>query len=1113
MSMTSAPGPHDPADADSREATITGSHAGAELPPGTVLAGRFRIERLLGIGGMGVVYLATDQALGVPVAVKLLRLELANRPDAFERFRQELLLARQVSSPHVVRIHDIAQDQGRWLISMDAVDGQPLDKILDARSPLPVEEALAITRQIALGLAAAHARGVIHRDLKPSNILIDANGAAYISDFGIARSLGTSGLTQTGAVVGTPEYLSPEQARAQPVDARSDLYALGLLLYEMLAGKPAFSGGTQAESLTQRLVGPPTPIRRQRADAPAWVERLIDRLLRTNPAHRLQSADAVVKAIDSREVPRDFRPGRRTGLAVAALALLAVAGFFAWKYQHLSPVAPPPPNRLVVLPVDNATGDAALAAPLVAYDEQLRQSLATLPDLVVVDGERVDQAIAQLGLPDSRISDVTTVALLREVPATQVLRPRLERASGGYRFSASLKLADSPAVDIDTTAKPDLLASAAELTRGVAKALRPDGNPPATLLPDKLPALARYGEALQERRQGRLGSALEKFTAATAADPAYASAWLAQAQTAFGSANLDVSANAAEHGAQLAPPEPLRSQLEQWRTLANGDDLATVIAQQAARVKAQPDDLDALLRLAVLRGENGDYPAAIADLRRLLARDGGDPRASFLLGKYSILHGDLRPAVDEYLVRAMVLYKRSRNVFGEAEAVNALGVGFSRLGQTAEAEEQYRKAVELRHALGDRRGEASSLRNLAQMATIQGHFDQAQAQLAQARSLFEALGDRNGLSATDNDLGLLAEERGDYTTALEAYRRTLHSREQSGDADGVAESLNNIGFSNYQLGDYDSAQVFWQQALDAFTKLQDMNGIVRVQQNLGLLKIATGQWPESRRLLAASLATAERQQMVEEAAVSRRNLAELELTEGHLAKALDQLDHAGTLFAQREDHRGLVDTGLLRVHALLAANAVDRAAQARTGLEPLLADASDEQRALATLLQAEIAERRNDAVGAQKLSIEAQRLAATSGVRAVQIQAAIRMPDSSTADADSVAALGNVPLRLSWLKHSMARRLAAGDAKAASANYREAETALAGHSDSVDAFALHWLGAQALAKAGDQAAATAARAHAAEALQNLREGLSGDFLSSFDATPDVRAFEEAGHGP
>ena len=259
------------------DATATGLYAHNDFAPGSVLADRFRIESILGVGGMGVVYRATDQALGVPVALKLLRPELMHRADAFERFRQELLLARQVSSPHVVRIHDLARHDGQWLISMDYVEGESLDRRLDRDGPLPVEDALRITRQLAEGLGAAHAKGVIHRDLKPSNVLLDGEGNAYISDFGVARSLATSGMTQSGTVVGTPDYLSPEQARGEPVDARSDLYALGLILYEMLAGKPPFAGGTVSEILAQRMMRTPAPVSDVRPETPAWTARLLRR--------------------------------------------------------------------------------------------------------------------------------------------------------------------------------------------------------------------------------------------------------------------------------------------------------------------------------------------------------------------------------------------------------------------------------------------------------------------------------------------------------------------------------------------------------------------------------------------------------------------------------------------------------------------------------------------------------------------------------------------------------------------------------------------------------------------------------------------------------------------
>jgi len=373
-------------------ATQTGLYTQADLPVGTLVAGRFRIQAVLGVGGMGVVYRATDEALHVPVALKVLRPELASRPDAFERFRQELLLARQVSSPHVVRIHDLAQHEGRWLISMDFVEGESLDRRLDRDGTLSVDEALRIAADIARGLSAAHDKGVVHRDLKPANVLLDGQGAAYIGDFGVARSLAGTGMTATGAVVGTPEYLSPEQARGVQVDARSDLYALGLILYEMLVGTPPFSGGTSAEILAQRLVRTPDPVSRKRPGVPAWVVRLVDRLVRTQPSHRFQHARDVVAAIERRDVPRDFRPGRPLALATAAVVAVAAAGggWWWWSTQQAKPVATAvagiaeskPLQRLLVLPIEGGTDDRAVAARLAAAGAHLQIGRASCRERV-----------------------------------------------------------------------------------------------------------------------------------------------------------------------------------------------------------------------------------------------------------------------------------------------------------------------------------------------------------------------------------------------------------------------------------------------------------------------------------------------------------------------------------------------------------------------------------------------------------------------------------------------------------------------------------------------------------------------------------------------------------
>ncbi|HXT19661.1 MAG TPA: serine/threonine-protein kinase, partial [Thermoanaerobaculia bacterium] len=238
----------------------TRTHVGldAYLPSGTILAGRYRIEGIVGVGGMGIVYRAADQQLGVPVAVKVLRSEHAVDRRFRERFRRELILARQVSHRNVVRIHDLGEDGEMYFLTMDLVEGRSLRDLLEQEGALPLPRALHIVKQLARALAGAHAQNVIHRDLKPDNVLVDANDHAFVSDFGIARSLGGVALTRTGMVVGTPNYLSPEQARGEEVDGRSDLYTLGIIFFEMLADALPFRGGSDSEVLAQRLVAPPT---------------------------------------------------------------------------------------------------------------------------------------------------------------------------------------------------------------------------------------------------------------------------------------------------------------------------------------------------------------------------------------------------------------------------------------------------------------------------------------------------------------------------------------------------------------------------------------------------------------------------------------------------------------------------------------------------------------------------------------------------------------------------------------------------------------------------------------------------------------------------------------
>ena len=1087
--------------------TATGLYAQQHLAPGTVLAGRFRIESMLGIGGMGVVYRATDLALEVPVALKLLRPELASRADAFERFRQELLMARQVSSPRVVRIHDIAQHEGQWLISMDFVDGESLDRRIDRDGAMAPDDALRIARQLAEGLSAAHAREVIHRDLKPANVLIDREGNAFISDFGVARSLASTGLTQSGTVVGTPDYLSPEQARGETIDARSDLYALGLILYEMLTGAMPFQGGTISEILAQRMLRSPPPVTTLKPQTPAWLARLVDRLLRVQPGHRLQSADAVVRAIDTREVPRDLTPSRaQLAWGGAFAVLLAVAGFGLWRWQH--PPVPPgvaavaPLHRLLVLPVE-APASAIDAARVAALSAQLRGALAGMPGLAIVDGERTQQALRQLDPTGTAPIDVA--ALQRIVGADRMLRVRLQPAGGRWRASAELlqdqgepqrieRAIESTDVDLRKAFATLIADPALASALGWKASQLPSGIPPLALPDDQ--GVSDYGNGLLAKQGNTPADALPPLRAATAAAPDFAPAWLALAESAQAIGETDTAYEALERGQQAATDSPsLQRRFKAELALLDGDAPAAA-AEWRAQLTATPDDTFAELNLARALGSGGDFSAAIERLQALTARDANDPRAWFELGKFSILHGQAQRAVDDHLVRALVLYKRSGNRYGEAETANALGIGYARLGQSDDAEEQYRKAVELRRAVGNRRGLATSLRNLGNVLGMRGKFDEAGTALRQAGELHTALGDRGGLAAVENELGLLAEARGDYAAALPAFRRALQVWQQLGEKPGTAQALNYIGFASYQLGAYDDAQAYLVQSASAYAEIGDQTGQIRTRQNLGLLAIARGQWKEARTQLEQSLASAEQQQMLEEAAVSHRNLAELEYRQGHLDAAIAQATAAENLFREQDNAQGLADAGLVRVQALLAAHADADARKALDALAEATAQASAEQRGIAALLQAQLAGRAGDRNARATAMTQARQFARTSGVRQLQLQVALHDAGAATLDRDT-AALGNLPLRLQWLAMHMQQALARRQPAAAIAAYREAIPPLR-RGDYVDAHLLHALGSRAYADSGDAVRAGAAARDADAARQVLRARIPQPLRAGFD---------------
>src|SRR6202166_4472266 len=292
-------------------------YAQGEELVGTLLAERYEILELLGQGGMGAVYKARDTELERLVALKLIRADLAGNPEILRRFKQELILAREVTHRNVIRIFDLGQAKGFKFITMEFVEGRDLRAFFRERGKISPEETVGIIAQVCRALESAHSAGVVHRDLKPQNIMLDAKDRVYVMDFGIAHSLETPGMTQTGALMGTPEYMSPEQAQGMKVDARSDLFALGIIFYELLTGVSPFKADTALATLLKRTQERPQSPADVDPTIPKAISDVVMRCLEIDRDHRFSTAREILEDL-GQEMPTSVRTIPPTLLPAAA---------------------------------------------------------------------------------------------------------------------------------------------------------------------------------------------------------------------------------------------------------------------------------------------------------------------------------------------------------------------------------------------------------------------------------------------------------------------------------------------------------------------------------------------------------------------------------------------------------------------------------------------------------------------------------------------------------------------------------------------------------------------------------------------------------------------------
>jgi len=847
---------------------------------------RYRVECILGEGGMGTVYKGWDKELERTVALKLVRRDLTHDPNVCQRFKQELLLSSKISHRNVLRIHDLGDGPGDTkFISMAYVEGQDLSRLLRKEGKLPLERALNIARQLCAALDAAHEEGVVHRDLKPQNILIDQHDHIYVSDFGLAKSLESDlGMTRTGQFLGTPRYMSPEQAETKPVDHRSDLYAFGLILCELVTGNLPFERAESTmQMMYQRVHETPKDPKQLNPDLPEYLARIIQKCLERDVTLRYQNAREILADLDAGHASELTHPswvgvattavlrGPRNVWRVAAAALVVLAlGLAVWKSpathsaQPTATVPAGPQVSLAILPFRNASGDPSLDWLGSSLAEMLTTDVGQSASLRTVSPDRLHQILSDLHMTGNTQFDPATLRQISESSnADTVVSGQYVKFGDQIRIDASLQdlkhnrripLKIEAAGEKDIPGAVDRLADAVRhnlaVSSDVLEELKASSFQPTS---ESVPALRDYNRGVQLLRDGKNLEAVRALQAAVKEDPQFALAYsrLADADSALGyddDAEQD-SRKAVDLSQQLPLVEKYLIEAIHARTVK--DNKKAVQAYENLS-KTLPDNSDVLYALGSLYRDQGDYDKARTVFLKVLQADPKNIKALWQMGAVEIMSGNPQAALDP-LNKGLSLAIQVDNQEQKALILLAMGIAYKVLNKPDEALRNYQQSLDINEKIGQKRAMASDLNEMAQMQVLMGKSDSALASYNRALQIRRDIGAKKEVGDTLIDLGNLYLDRGKHEQALKMYKDSLQIQRDSGDENNQALCLNNIGILYLARGDNEDALTYLQQALQLRQKLNIPTAIAETLHNLGIAYANTGQDEEAMSDLMRAL--------------------------------------------------------------------------------------------------------------------------------------------------------------------------------------------------------------------------------------------------------------------
>ena len=626
----------------------------------------YKIVSVLGEGGMGKVYLAQDQKLDREVALKILPAEMMEDGERRQRFEREARTVAALNHPNIVTIHAVEETDGVAFIAMERVLGSPLGRSIP-EDGLPLREFLDLALPLVDAVAAAHRQGVTHRDLKPENVMVSDDGRLKVLDFGLAKQTQgvlqvdkttsdsqapTASITQDGRIIGTVAYMSPEQAQGKAVDVRSDIFSLGILLYEMATGKRPFEGDSGISIISSILKDAPVSVTDVNKRIPRALGRVILRCLEKDPENRFQSAvglhnelSRLKQEVDS-GVFQSFGAGggsgRRFGLGIAAVAVVGLLGLVGWSQGWFS--ATPGDSDAVGIGAAGRPAVAVLdfrdhsAVPELAWlsnglPSMLLTGLAQSPDLDIVSSQRVHEVSRQLGSDSDEIDPSVVGEVARRAGAGAVVVGDIYQAGDDVRIDVRVEdVENGRLIFSDTVTGPDVFPLVDQLTQRIQIGLEVSVSADrgiADMRTDNLEAYRFYNEGLEARRNLRRGDAKVAFTKAIAVDPGFAMAHFELAALTHGEESRSHYETAMRQKDRL--PERERLFLEGVFAIELEHDGVAGKKYLSELIEKYPDEEDAYVRLSQLYNRSKDYDSFLAILEKGVS---AVPRSGALRNQY-----------------------------------------------------------------------------------------------------------------------------------------------------------------------------------------------------------------------------------------------------------------------------------------------------------------------------------------------------------------------------------------------------------------------------------------------------------------------------------------------